>query len=526
MRSTMAEAVSMRQGPMILLAGLAMSLGWGIRGDYGHEAGAMLPGALVALACALGAGRADWLGRASVLAMLGALGWAFGGQMSYGIVIGYTGDAAFANVLYGLASLFLIGALWGAIGAGRRALGVTWRRAHLESLVVPLSTLYGVWLLFDGAGWTDRLSERWSLHDTDWVAALTALAVGSGFHLFGKRRWQPASRWMLSLATGWLAGYGILTALLGLRMTPPRSDNWSGCVGLASALVLLLWRERNRAALLLLLYGALAGGVGFAVGDGLQMLGRAGWGPIGRFSALQNLDYWKWMERFFGLVMGIGVAIGLRRLARHGLAPVDPSPLGRPLRAFSLVVLLLVLPWHNFDTNLRFWLEKGHLGDSLLGVSPTAWVLLIGAGLTVVGLTAIRLHLQDRLLLAPAHPPGRAQLLLLALAWLFVVVDLTKSVSLLHHKAVLSVHVSFWATALLLTLLVLLSDWPTRELPSAPIPATGSEWRPGRRMLLAWLAVPALLLLLTSFLLTTRSGPLPGSHQRFGGVRPAPPSPG
>jgi hypothetical protein len=232
------------------------------------------------------------------------------------------------------------------------------------------------------------------------------------------------------------------------------------------------------------------------------------------------------MERFFGLVMGLGVAIGLRRLARGGLTTVDPSPLGKPLRAFSLVVLLLVLPWHNFDTNLRFWLEKGHLGDSLLGISPTAWVLFVAAGLTVVGLSAIRLHLQERLLLTPAHPLGRAQLLLLALAWLFVVADLTKSVSLLHHKAVLSVHVSFWATALLLTLLLLLSDWPTRELPSALVPANGSTWRPGRGMLLAWLAVPVLLLLLTSFLLTTRSGPLPGSHQRFGGVRPTPPPPG
>lgn len=255
------------------------------------------------------------------------------------------------------------------------------------------------------------------------------------------------------------------------------------------------------------------------------MLGRAGWGPIGRFSALQNLDYWKWMERFFGLVMGVGVAIGLRRLARQGLAPVDPSPLGKPLRAFSLIVLLLVLPWHNFDTNLRFWLEKGHLRDSLLGISPTAWVLLLGTGLTIVGLSAVRLHLQNRLLLAPGHPLGRAQLLLLFLMWLFVVADLTKSVSLLHHKSVLSVHVSFWITALLITLLLLLTDWPVRAWPSPTVPLTGPQWRPGRGMLLAWLAVPILLLLLTAFLLTTRLGPLPGSHQRFGGVGTVPPSP-
>ena len=30
----------------IVLSALAMSVGWGFRGDYGHEAGAMVPGAL------------------------------------------------------------------------------------------------------------------------------------------------------------------------------------------------------------------------------------------------------------------------------------------------------------------------------------------------------------------------------------------------------------------------------------------------------------------------------------------------
>ena len=28
----------------IVLSGLAMSVGWGFRGNYGHEAGAMIPG--------------------------------------------------------------------------------------------------------------------------------------------------------------------------------------------------------------------------------------------------------------------------------------------------------------------------------------------------------------------------------------------------------------------------------------------------------------------------------------------------
>ena len=38
---------------LIALAAMAMGYGWGFRGDYGGEVGAMVPGALVAMAEAL-----------------------------------------------------------------------------------------------------------------------------------------------------------------------------------------------------------------------------------------------------------------------------------------------------------------------------------------------------------------------------------------------------------------------------------------------------------------------------------------
>jgi hypothetical protein len=40
----------------VLLPGLAMSVGWGFRGDYAHEAGAMVPGALLGLSICLASG--------------------------------------------------------------------------------------------------------------------------------------------------------------------------------------------------------------------------------------------------------------------------------------------------------------------------------------------------------------------------------------------------------------------------------------------------------------------------------------
>ena len=58
----------------ILLVLLSLSIGWGIRGNYGHEAGAMIPGALAAIAAALVSGREDWRRRVSYFAFFGALG--------------------------------------------------------------------------------------------------------------------------------------------------------------------------------------------------------------------------------------------------------------------------------------------------------------------------------------------------------------------------------------------------------------------------------------------------------------------
>jgi len=163
----------------VALAALAMSVGWGVRGDYGHEAGAMIPGALLGLAVCCASGRADWWRRAGVMGLCGAIGWAFGGQMSYGRIIGYTAASSFPDVAYGYGSLFVVGGLWGGVGAGILALGITERRSFLERFVRPLVALWLLWLALDVSGATHALVARWDLNDTDWVAALAALSVAA-----------------------------------------------------------------------------------------------------------------------------------------------------------------------------------------------------------------------------------------------------------------------------------------------------------------------------------------------------------
>ena len=54
-------------------------------------------------------GREDWLRRMVYFGFFGALGWSFGGSISYMQVIGYTHSGDSLSVLYGFACLFVIG---------------------------------------------------------------------------------------------------------------------------------------------------------------------------------------------------------------------------------------------------------------------------------------------------------------------------------------------------------------------------------------------------------------------------------
>ncbi len=60
----------------ILITALSLSIGWGIRGNYGHEIGAMIPGVLAAMAVVLTIDRPDWHRRIAYFGMFGAIGGA------------------------------------------------------------------------------------------------------------------------------------------------------------------------------------------------------------------------------------------------------------------------------------------------------------------------------------------------------------------------------------------------------------------------------------------------------------------
>ena len=109
----------------IILILLSLSIGWGIRGNYGHEYGAMLAGALAGMAAALMSGREDWRQRLPYFAFFGALGWGFGGSIAYMHPPSYTQTGHLPTQVYGFASTYFEAFLWAALGGAGTAYAAT-----------------------------------------------------------------------------------------------------------------------------------------------------------------------------------------------------------------------------------------------------------------------------------------------------------------------------------------------------------------------------------------------------------------
>ena len=479
---------------LVLVCACVMAMGWGIRGSYGHTTGARMPGALIGLAiavCMLGDNA--WR-RAPVLGMLGAVGWAFGGQSSYGILIGYTVGGTWTNSLYGYCSLFIVGSVWGGIGAGILSLGFTKSRAYLSEFILPMTATYIVWVILAQTGYIEQWmggyeSDTW-LFDSYWVEALAAGAVALLFHAVSPRT-RNATTLMLLIVAGWFGGMFILANVLGLRINPPRNDSWAGCVGVLVTLFVYFARQKDRTALTLLAYGFVGGGLGFAIGDFFQMLGRGKWGPIANSSVLQELNYWTIMEQSFGFIMAVGVAFGVVQVLRRSPLPDIQKETNDWLNVFSISVIFGPVLWDNLKLNVPEWIEAGKVPGTVLGLSAGMMMFVMVVLIYLVALYGLILYRTGRLEVG-APPLARAQFLLIA----FIGAVLTMQFSTETIQA--PNMVMFVVASLIAVVLVLRIQSSKHELvpganPGAAITGSGLKLAavaaPLIVMLLAWLTM-------------------------------------
>lgn len=425
----------------IILTAISLSIGWGIRGNFGHEIGAMVPGALAGMAIALLAGREDWRRKIAWFGMFGALGWAFGGSMSYGQVIGYTHSGHSLSVLYGFASLFLIGFLWGAIGGAGTALPAILTREKLSEYLPPLMAVFIAWFLQDAVENTlitvsseYRQDSPLYWYDTDWLAAATAIAAILVLAAIRRRLCDP-SRMILHMAIGWWIGFLVLVPLLGWRMTPPRGDNWAGCVGLTIGLWIWLRRNGLNAALLSSLITAFFGGFGFAFATFLRLFGiRTGW----------QTNWHSFMEQSYGLINGLGIAAALLILASR--LPDDIESSKKPADRqdlYAIAFVLLVVPWLNLRQNPEFWIRNNVIPEVMAGIPSQLWFEVAFWVFAVVTVRLLIRHRTDRVALVPATWLGKGQLLYLVFLWMMVAGNFEREIIVFRAQRLITEWVIF-----------------------------------------------------------------------------------
>ncbi len=451
--------------PMIVIPAMALSIGWGIRGNFGHEHGAMIPGALAAMGAVLVSGRHDWHRRIAFFALFGAIGWAFGGSMSYGHVLSYTHCGDPPNVLYGFASLYLIGFLWGALGGLGTALPAYLNRERLTEFFPPLLWFFAILTLHDLtydplnvwlARWLHgktisgnplyRQEEPLYWYDSDWTTALIGILVPLVYRLARRKR-DEATALMLHLAIGWWVGFLLFPVLLHWRMTPPRGDNWAGCLGAVGAAWFYLRRRNLSGVLLASLVTGFVGGVGFSLATALQIAElRTGW----------QTNWHSILEQTYGLINGIGIGVAMWLSARSAPEVSDDPPVRRWTDWFAPACVVLLLTYLNARKNPEEWVKAGAMSQVLYWFQPITWFNIGYLALAAAVIWVLVRHCRKPIALLSGSWLAKGELLFLTFLWCMVAVNFERAVvsfapQRLVTEGVILLHAALLSALLLIT---------------------------------------------------------------------------
>ena len=592
----------------ILLVALALSIGWGIRGNFGHEAGAMLPGALAAIAVCLLSGREDWRQRMMFFGMFGALGWAFGGSISYMQVIAYTHSGHAPTQYYGFAGLFLIGFLWAGIGGAATALPGVIDRDRLTALFRPLCWVLASFVLFYFV--YERFVEVWAegftvtkhrhesplyWFDADWLQASMTLVAVACYDLWNRKghkiHWLPIlaasgagigwavqrmlemaglsqplwdllvrrqgdiaylmqteglSRdavmeklvinwpqvflfvpehigWIVGivlgivgyfavfgafrngaslfvyLAGGWLLSFILFPTLLGLRLTPPRSDDWAGILGVFIGAMVWCHRNNLRPVALGGWVCGLMGGLAFSGTACLKLIMAYPGNPqimndpaiVEAWSYWQGSNWHSFLEQVYGFSNGIALAIALAVVAKVA-APAGNLPRDRRwTEIFAVMVTLFLVTFLNIYKNVEKYTGDyvGPGGKPLVDSPLSApwfsgivfpadvWFGVIYLLLAAVAVAVMARHVRRPVGILSMPALGKGQLLFLALLWVMVIANVERALPGFTGQRLLTewvIAVNACIVTLMICLLPREGAWLGLD-PSAPPPAPPPE---------------------------------------------------
>ena len=424
---------------MVLLCGLSVCVGWGIRGNFGHEYGAALAGALAAMAIALLSGREDWWRHVHYFALFGAIGWSFGGSMSYMMVVGYSHSSQALTVFYGFANLFAIGFLWAALGGAGTALPAFLTHSQLSLLFTPIAAVFIGWslqaVIIDFVLAPKRMQRHESplyWYDTDWVAALVAIVAALVVALF-RGGLDMGTNLVLYMGIGWFGGFLLLVNICRLRMTPPRGDNWAGCVGMVIGILGYCSRYELSGVAFATLMTGFGGGIAFSFGQLLKLIyiwtgNKINW----------HTNWHSVMEQTQGFLFGLGIAIPFGLLLNKAPLLETGSNLPPWTEIFAVFSVLILLTYVNYRKAAGTWVDLVEgLPERFFGLPVVGWfrrsrgwigwfeLFYIGLGIACIWLLSV--HFREPLAFIPTSWLGKGQLLYFAFIWWVVIFNFERA---------------------------------------------------------------------------------------------------
>ena len=266
-----------------------MLLGWGLRGYIGGGPfGAMIPGAMVALAISMLLGFKA--GFTSLVVVFGVVGVGLGGEMTYGQTLGFLRNPE--TVWWGNLGTTLKGAVWGIGGGAILGLGLIQKRIPKNTIILSF------------------------------IFLLLGLLIG--FKLINDPKLiyfsDPVNR--------------------------PRSESWAGLlfgsVALIGYLKYKLTKNDFRIIFRFAKWGLISGGLGFGLGGLWMVLGS-------NLPDTLFTSWWKMMEFTFGLLFGMGLGYAAWQ-SRKDIAPEkqiddDAAEMAPWKEIFAIFIISLVVYW-------------------------------------------------------------------------------------------------------------------------------------------------------------------------------------
>jgi len=332
----------------MVLAAMAGGMAWGIRGQYGHELGAMIFGILVGFTLVMiFMPNASSLQAARVVALF-AVAIGFGGSMSYGETVGLThdvevhgnaGDPHWNEGAYrwGMLGLAIKGGLWIGFGGAFLGLGMGGKKYRpREMMWIGLGMMY----LF--------VLGRWALNSPFEPQLKTLPTIYFSDHW----RWEPDEN------------------------VNPRPEIWGGILfAFIGLMVYLQFVKRDRLARNLAFWG-LVGGLGFPIGQSLQAANA--WDSVAFTNSSiwqYGVNTWNMMEVAFGtvagLVLGFGVWLNRKYISQNGSADEVSLSIAWESWLVGIYLYVLALGWYFPDSIFILF----HYHGLLMGIIPMAAII-------------------------------------------------------------------------------------------------------------------------------------------------------